>query len=346
MGGKSSGSSTVTQKSDPWKGIQPQLLQAAQDTQNLYKQGALKPQNYPGETIAPFSQSTQQAMDLTRQRALNGSPVTRGAQGLLSDTLSGSFLNSNPYLDATFNKAANAVTGKVNSAFNGAGGFGANSSNQQSLARELGNVATDIYGGNYQNERNLQQQAMGYAPALANQDYTDLNALLGVGQSQDTQNQNLINEGINKFNLNQQAPAANIQNYIDLLNGTGGKYGSSSSTQPLYSNPAAGGLGGALGGAQLAGLLGFGGTGMGVGAGIGSLLGLLCDMREKEDIIPDGVDNGHEMYKFRYKGRPARYRGPMAQEVQKKVPEAVHELGGRLYVDCNMIGVEITRLPN
>ena len=45
-------------------------------------------------------------------------------------------------------------------------------------SEELQTLASNIYGGNYQQERNRQMGAVGQALPLANQDYTDINALL------------------------------------------------------------------------------------------------------------------------------------------------------------------------
>jgi hypothetical protein len=186
--GTSQKASTQTVNNDPWSGIQPQLKQAASDTQNLYNQGLLKQSYYPGSTVTPLAPETQQALSLTSERALAGSPVQNSAKGLLTDTLNGSYLNSNPYLDATFNKAADQVQSRVNSAFE-AGGRHGGGANQRVLGQSIGDLATNIYGQNYQDERNRQNQGILLAPQIANQDYTDLNALGGVGNTKQQQSQ-------------------------------------------------------------------------------------------------------------------------------------------------------------
>lgn len=64
------------------------------------------------------------------------------------------------------------------------------------------------------------------------------------------------------------------------------------------------------------------------------------DIRLKENIVPVGIENGHKVYEFSYKGRPERYRGVMAQEV----PEAAIVMpNGYLAVDYSKIGVEFRR---
>jgi hypothetical protein len=74
-------------------------------------------------------------------------------------------------------------------------------------------------------------------------------------------------------------------------------------------------------------------------AGLGLAgIGALSDRRLKTDITKLGKDphTSLNMYAFRYKGDPKTYPkvvGPMAQEVQKKYPEAVGELpGGILFI--------------
>lgn len=52
-------------------------------------------------------------------------------------------------------------------------------------------------------------------------------------------------------------------------------------------------------------------------------LSVLSDRRAKEDIKGIGQLAGHKLYNFRYKGDPQPRTGFIAQEVEKKVPEAV-----------------------
>ena len=91
--------------------------------------------------------------------------------------------------------------------------------------------------------------------------------------------------------------------------------------------------------------------GGGGGGGIGQILGLAAgaarafagsDERMKTDIQPMGEDpeTGLLMYSYRYKGDPKSYPkvvGPMAQDVQKVMPEAVKDMGGRLAIDAGLL---------
>lgn len=62
-------------------------------------------------------------------------------------------------------------------------------------------------------------------------------------------------------------------------------------------------------------------------------LGLLSDERDKTDIEKLGRDEqtGLDLYAYRYKGDPKSYPkaiGPLAQDIEKRYPDAVREVGG------------------
>lgn len=67
----------------------------------------------------------------------------------------------------------------------------------------------------------------------------------------------------------------------------------------------------------------------GLMSGLGALGGLFSDERVKDDIDPVGkTDDGQTIYRYRYKGDPTFHMGLLAQEVEKRHPEAVGEVGG------------------
>lgn len=146
-----------------------------------------------------------------------------------------------------------------------------------------------------------------------------------------------------------------MSNYQGLISGNYGN--SSTTTQPMYQNRGAtalgGGIAGALGGSNLFGAfpetLGALGLTSGSTAGIGGLLGALSafsDIRLKEYIVPDGEENGYPVYLFSYKNDPLkrRYRGVMAQDVVKALPEAVSVIDGYMAVNYGMIGVNMVQV--
>lgn len=94
-------------------------------------------------------------------------PVTAAGNQYMQDVIGGDYLNSNPYLDAMFNKASGQVGAKVNSQFSSAGRYGSGA-HTGVLGESIGNLATDIYGGNYARERQNQQQAAASSAAFGN----------------------------------------------------------------------------------------------------------------------------------------------------------------------------------
>lgn len=272
--GGGGGTTNQTTTSTPWSGAQPYLTDIMSKAQGAYNNSANN-QYYPGQTYAPESAATQQAMNMITQRATNGSPLVNQAQtsdqnisagqGLL-DPNSQAYLTAatqGKYLDPTqdpaWNTAMSDITNNVNSQFGAAGrtGSGAN-------AMALGRGMTQGASGIYDNERGLQQQAAGLlqsnlsgannqilqanqlAPSLASQDYANAAALTGVGQQQEAYTQQGITDAMNRYNYNQNLPWQNLNNYDSILSGFGGLGGTSTSTGGTSQN--GGGLLGTLGG--------------------------------------------------------------------------------------------------
>lgn len=88
---------------------------------------------------------------------------------------------------------------------------------------------------------------------------------------------------------------------------------------------------------------GSGGSSPGIGGLITAGASLFSDIGLKENIIPAGKENGHNIYEFNYKEDNKRYIGVMAQEVAQTQPEAVTEDPGGLKVNYDMIGVKFRR---
>jgi hypothetical protein len=342
--GKTSGGGTTTtvQNSSPWSGVQPNLRTLYDYGQEAFQ----RPMSFfPGQTYANPAQETSHAIDWQSDRALRGSPINDAMSGELTKTLggdyldanpamaeftqhagstpeasleaqnylrgtaNGSMLNANPYVDAMFDKASNAVTQGVNSTFGGAGRWGSGA-HANALTSGLSDMATDIYGGNYaqerQNqlaaasglgsmaqgdknqrmqalsglagiygdERTRQMQGMLFAPQAANQDYYDIAKYAEAGAQREGLGQQAIDDQMARFNYAQSEPWQRLQQYSGILNGGlnfGTTTGTGTQTQPRGSL-GAGLLGGAATGAGIGSM--FGPIGMGIGAGAGGLLGL------------------------------------------------------------------------
>lgn len=299
MGGSGSKQTTNT-VAEPPSFIQPYLKDAANQSVGIYDQGPK--QYFPGSTVVPFSPQTQQALNLTQQRALNGSPLVDQAKGYNTNVVAGDYLKTNPfangskaiagkfqgqnpYLDQTFNRAADSVQQRLQSGFAGAGRD--IEAARPVAAQEYNDLATNIYGGAYQQDQNrrlaaaqgdqatsanaygaeraYQQQASQFAPQLAANDYADLTALGGVGgQYEDLYGRQLQND-INRFDYNQNAPGAALDEYIARITGSFPGQQQSTSAQGPGKNRLQGAAGGAL--------AGYSATGNPYGALIGAGIG-------------------------------------------------------------------------
>ena len=82
------------------------------------------------------------------------------------------------------------------------------------------------------------------------------------------------------------------------------------------------------------GLAGTGVSTAGAAASAWPALLALSDVRTKTDIARVGkLNDGQNVYSFRYHGSPKTHVGLMAQEVLEHAPESVHDIGGVLAVD-------------
>ncbi len=172
-------------------------------------------------------------------------------------TLNGNYLNSNPYLDATFDKAALQTQNQLASQF---AGSGRNIDASQGLrSQQLNDLATGIYGGAYDAERNRQQQVLGMSPQLEAANYQGYDRLLGVGAQR---------EGLAQEQMD--APGRNLDQFLTRV---GGNFGQTT-VAPSTRNRGAGALGGGMMGAQMGQQFGNGNPwATGIGALGGALMG-------------------------------------------------------------------------
>ena len=238
---------TTTGSSAPWSAQQPYLQHGFDQAKQLYDQGG--PQYYQGQAYTPFAPQTNQALGMIQGRAMDGSPVNDAAQQQITGTLNGDFLNSNPYLDATYDQAAGQVRRSIDSQFAGGGRY-SGGAHQEILGENLGDMATNLYGGNYQAERGRQMSMIPQANSIANNDYVDSSMLMNAGGVVQDQGDKVLNADMNRWNYNQNLPYTNLEQFNRNIAGNYG--GETSQTQPMYSNSTANNLfGTALAGAGL-----------------------------------------------------------------------------------------------
>lgn len=299
----------------PGPAYYPSSTVAPQSGTTQTAQALLEQRATGGNPLIP--QAQQQLYDTLGDQYFGLNPALSGLMGMaggavdpsmaqLTSIGSGAMLNANPYVDAMFNKAAgrvgeqfsNNVMPGIASMFSQAGRYGSNamqettSQAQQNYGDTISNLANQIYGGNYANERGLQQQALGQmgsqflgqraqqlgalgeigtgfgreralqlsalgmAPQLAGADYGDINQLGQLGSQRDAYGQSLLNADIARWDYGQNLTAQKLQQLNALLQGGSAYSGlSSTSTAPqAESNPLMGAVGGAMAGYQLGGM--------------------------------------------------------------------------------------------
>jgi hypothetical protein len=297
-GGGGGGGGTQVQKTEPWDQQKPYLIDIFQQSQNMYNSGALAPDYYAGNTVAPQSQWTQNALQMQADRAMNGSASIDTALAGMDNITSGNALANNaglnalnqmttavnPYMTALYEDAAGQANAQIDSGFSGAGRYGSGA-HENAKADAMADLSAQMYSHAYDQQLQAAQQAgqlyntgIGQqvvagqtAQQLANQAYTDAAALSEAGGVKDDYQQQLINADIDRYNYESQQPLTALSNYNQLIQGT---YGGTSTTTGQQQRGSL--LGGALGGAASGAALGsmFGPVGTGVGALAGGLLGL------------------------------------------------------------------------
>jgi hypothetical protein len=314
------GSSTSTQDI-PWE-LKPL---AAAYGQRAMQIGSNPFQAYTGQRFAGLNPTESAGINMIQQRALNGSPIQNQANDTLMQTLQGG--QTNPYLDSMVGKAQqnlvqnynNVIRPQQNALQAQSGSFGNTGvmqsigQQQNQLEQNLGDISTQMYGQAYDQDRARQMQALGMAPDYANQQYNDAKQLLGAGALQQQNDQQNLDFNYQQFQDAQNQPYKNL---AAMGSPFGQNMGGSSTTKTSQDNTAQ----------YLAS------AGMLAAA-------FLSDRRAKTDIKKVGkTDDGLNVYTYRYKSGGPMQMGVMAQEVQKKTPDAVVPMGqGLLGVDYSKV---------
>lgn len=173
-------------------------------------------QAYTGQRNADLNATQNLGIGMVQNRALNGSATMNNAEQNLNGFIRG---GSNPYLDSMVNKAQGNVLSNANAAAARSGSFG-NSGIAEQAAKQMGDVATSMYGGAYESDQGRRMQAIGMAPTFGNAAYQDAGQLLNAGNMQQNQQQKNLDFGFQQF---QDA----TNNPYKQLQATGGVLGQS-----------------------------------------------------------------------------------------------------------------------
>jgi len=270
---------------------------------------------YARSQLASYGNMGQNYANQINQGAQTGFENQMGGgnmydQGGLNSIASGQMQNQN------LNGAIDAGLGQINRNFNRNIMPGINT----------GSAMTNTSGGSRQGI------AQGLAMSDANQQATDfVNQMQSQNYQQGIQNQLGAYGQMSQNNaIQNQATQSAMNAAPQLANlGFGAQYGDMSALASLIGSPTVLG-GGSSGSSQ-------GGIGSSL-SGASSMLGVLSDVRAKENIKRVGsTDGGLPVYTYNYKGQNAVHMGVMAQEAEIANPASVTEINGLKHVNYSMV---------
>jgi hypothetical protein len=219
MGGGGGGGESKTVQSIPDE-LKPLASAYTDKAINLSNQGY---QPYGGQRFADMNTTQNLGIGMVQDRALNGSATMNNAEGALNQVIGGT---SNPYLDAAVKKAQASAMGAGQQAAVRSGSFG-NSGIAEATAKNVGDIATTMYGNAYESDAGRRMSAIGMAPTFGNAQYQDAQQLMNAGQAMQDQQQ----QGMD-FNYQQFQDATNMPyKQLAAMSGVfGSGLGSTSST--------------------------------------------------------------------------------------------------------------------
>jgi hypothetical protein len=233
------GGSSATGKSEtvPWEKAQPYILDFLQQSQDLSQDPV---DLYPGQRISGQSQDTLVARDMIRDLTEGGGSPVNAMNTFLGEVMGGEFMGEagqNPLLDEQFGVMSDRIGEKfqqitmptINTRFAGAGRSGqagagrARGRADETLARELGDLGTNIYYGDYERRMGDRFKAAGLAPAGQTAAIDAASALRGVGTDEESFSQRLLDDAIQRFEYGEQEPEARLDRYgARIQQGTSG----------------------------------------------------------------------------------------------------------------------------
>ena len=182
---------------------------AVDEARGIYDQmKGNRPSTYVG-----ISPERQQALDFITNMAQNGGTGVAGtALGEYNKTMSGGYMNANPYLDDIVNRSVGAAAGSQTSGYAGGGRFGSGAmANAQADAMQQ--TASSLYGANYQQERDRMMGMLDRSGTIDDMQYQDARNLSSVGQQYEADQANQNQEAMNVYN----ADAQTLSTFLSML---------------------------------------------------------------------------------------------------------------------------------
>jgi hypothetical protein len=223
-GGGGTQESKTTTQIDP--NILPYVTYGLEEGKRLYQSGT--PSFFPGKTYVSPSEATTQALGLAEQRALAGSPLTEAAQQETLATIQGRGVN--PFLAGAAEALYRPTTMAGQEAIRGLqseassrGRYGSGAMEQlagkasYNIGLGLGDIQRQLMLQSSEAERARQMEATRNAPAMAAQDYADIQRLLTVGGAREQQAAAELQDAINRYNFEQNLPQMKLSQFANLF---------------------------------------------------------------------------------------------------------------------------------
>ena len=289
----SGGGNTTTTRTEPYAPAEPFLQDILGEAQNIYRSGVGR-QFFPGSTVVPFADQTQQALNLQQAAALEAAaPSALNQQAANVFSQFASTPQTNQYLSDIRSGITSDVLGNIQTQFGGMGRTGTSPGAQQAAARGVAQAYAPIAAQISNQERNRQLQAAGALPGIqAGMDARRMGAISSLGQvgsAYEDLARRQLQDQISRFQFGQQAPMQALQDYAGLITPIASGFPVSQAQGPER-NRLLGGLGGALGGAQIANLLGSTNPLFAIGGGLAGLL--------QEIFMPHNIFHGQPFNPF------------------------------------------------
>lgn len=290
-------STTSTSSIDP--ALLPYLQTGLERAQSLFLTGE-QPRFFEGQTYVSPSAQTQEALAQQEALARQQSPILQQAQQAFSSSLgnigqiagggfvnpaqaqlqniaSGSFLGANPYQAQMMQAAtrpleqqfAQSVLPNISSLYSKTGRLGSGAMERalgqatESYGRALGDVTSNLAGQQFQQERALQQQALGQlgaisqqdlanrmmaaqsqaqlasaAPTIYGQQFIPSQQLAQVGAAREAIAAQPLQEQMQRFQFQQQLPYQQLSGYLSSVYGSPmGSFGTQTQQTNMPSNP-------------------------------------------------------------------------------------------------------------
>ena len=190
----------TVQSNDPWTPAQPYILKGLEQTGKVFDANQPQLDKYAAESfgtygrMAPGAEAGITAAQGFTNDTLGGKYFGTAPGGdLYKRTMSGDFIDSNPYLEGMIGKTNRGVTDNVNSQFSLSGRYGSGA-HTGVLADRLSEAENALRYQNYGAERDRQMQAAGLLDQQYNTDIGNMQDATGAAQNLMAGSQGLLNQ--------------------------------------------------------------------------------------------------------------------------------------------------------